>query len=264
MDTKTLYTVQNGIIEEFEAKLKTISVDGSETSNVINDSVQIVLSINEQQYLVLTDGKIIVNQSIHMHQAVQIGSEGANSHQGYRLFIDGGTSVLEVDEIRVRNGIPQNDYVDISYSELCSKLNTNNLSPNTWYRIRDFQNHWKLLADSPAYNRPILIRALTNNSFYKEGLLFSDQRVSIQYDVNYKELVRSGDRSFKARGRITLMRDENGNEANFDFLDYFDCNNNELTLLYDRDVVGGKTIFPPQSYNNKLIVYDLNGIELDK
>jgi hypothetical protein len=64
-------------------------------------------------------------------------------------------------------------------------------------------------------------------------------------------------------GRITLMRDENGNEANFDFLDYFDCDNNELTLLYDRAIVGGKTIFPPQSYNNKLTVYDLKGVELD-
>lgn len=263
MDTKTLYTIQSGIIEEFEAKVKTISVDGSETSSVINDSVQIVLSINEEQYLVLADGMITSNQSIHVNKAAQIGSEGANSHQGYRLFIDRGTSVLEVDEIRVRNGIPQNDYIEISYLDLCGKLNTNSLSPNMWYCIKDFQNHWKLLDDSPAHNRPILVRALTNNSFYKEGLLFSDQRVSIQYDINYKKIVQGVDKSFQARGRITLMRDENGNEANFDFLDYFDCKGNELTVLYDRDIQIGKTIFPPQSYNNKLTVYDLKGVDLD-
>lgn len=263
LDTKTLYTVQNGVIEEFEAKLKTIYIDESETSNVINDSVQIVLSINDQQYLVLTDGMITANQSIHIHQAAQIGSEGANSSQGYRLFIDGGTSVLEVDEIRVRNGIPQNDYIRITYSKLWDKLDRNDLSPNTWYLIEDFQNHWKLPAEDSKYNRPILIRALTNNSFYKDGLLFSDQRVSIQYDPNYKEVIQFNDKSFNAMGRITLMRDENGNEANFDFLDYFDCDDTELTLLYDRAIVGGKTIFPPQSYNNKLTVYDLKGVELD-
>lgn len=263
MDTKTLYTVQNGIIEEFEAKVKTVLVDESETSSTINDSIQIVLSINDQQYLVLTNGMITANQSIHVHQAAQIGSEGANSNQGYRLFIDSGTSVLEVDEIRVRNGIPQNDYIVVSYSELCGKINTNSLSPNTWYYIKDFQNHWKLPAESPTNNRPILIRALTNNSFYKEGLLFSDQRVAIQYDPNYKEIIKFNDKSFKATGRITLMRDENGNEANFDFLDYFDCDDTELTLLYDRAVVEGKTIFPPQSYNNKLTVYDLKGVDLD-
>jgi hypothetical protein len=60
------------------------------------------------------------------------------------------------------------------------------------------------------------------------------------------------------------MRDENGNEANFDFLDYTDYNDVALALLYDRKNITGKTIFPPQSYNNKLIVHDLNGIELDK
>jgi hypothetical protein len=64
-------------------------------------------------------------------------------------------------------------------------------------------------------------------------------------------------------GRITFMRDENGNEANFDFLDYFDSNSNELTLLYKRDIGIGKTIFPPQSYNNKLTVYDLKGVDFD-
>ena len=263
MDTKTLYTVQNGSIEEFEAKVKTISVNESETSNIINDSVQIVLSINDQQYLVLADGMITSNQSIHVHQAAQIGSEGANSSQGYRLFIDGGTSVLEVDEIRVRNGIPQNDYIVVSYSDLCGKINTNSLSPNTWYYIKDFQNHWKLPSESPTNNRPILIRALTNNSFYKEGLLFSDQRVSIQYDPTYREIIQFNDKSFKAMGRITLMRDEKGNEANFDFLDYFDCEGNELAVLYDRAIVGGKTIFPPQSYNNKLTAYDLKGVDID-
>jgi hypothetical protein len=43
-----------------------------------------------------------------------------------------------------------------------------------WYFIEDFQNHWKLGAENPKNNRPILIRALTTNSFYKEGMLFSD------------------------------------------------------------------------------------------
>lgn len=263
MDTKTLYTVSNGIIEEFEAKVKTISVDESETSSVINDSVQIVLSINEQQYLVLADDMIISNQSIHVNKAAQIGSEGANSSQGYRLFIDGGISVLEVDEIRVRNGIPQKDYIKITYSKLCEKIDRNDLSPNMWYLIEDFQNHWKLPAEDNKYNRPILIRAITNNSFYNEGLLFQDQRITIQYDPNYKEVFQTDIKSFTTRGRITLMRDENGNEANFDFLDYCDCNDNELTVLYNRNNIDGKTIFPPQSYNNKLTVYNLEGVDID-
>lgn len=263
MDTKTLYTIQNGIIEEFEAKLKTISVNQSETGNIINDSVQIVLSVNDEQYLILANGGIISKQSIQIHPEAQIGSEGANSSQGYRLFIDGGVSVLEVDEIRVRNGIPQNDYIKVTYAKLCDKIAKDDLSPNMWYLIEDFQNHWKLPAEDNKYNRPILIRAITKNSFYKEGLLFEDQRITIQYDPNYTEIFWTDIKSFQARGRITFMRDENGNEANFDFLDYYDCNDKELTLLYDRSNITGKTIFPPQSYNNKLTVYDLIGVDID-
>ena len=265
MDTKTLYTVQNGIIAEFEAKMKTGSVNESEseTSNIINDSVQIVLSIDGQQYLVLTDEMITAKQSIQVHTNAQISSEGANSSQGYRLFIDGGTSVLEVDEIRVRNGIPKDDYTKITYSKLRDKIDRYELSPNMWYLIEDFQNHWKLPAEDNKYNRPILIRAITDHSFYNEGLLFQDQRITIHYDPNYQEMFQTEFGPFKAQGRITFMKDENGNEANFDFLDYCDCNDNELTLLYDRSNIDGKTIFPPQSYNNKLTVYDLKGVDID-
>ena len=56
IDTKTLYTVKDGIIEEFEAKLKTITVD-EETDGVevINSSVKIVLSILDEEYLILAD-----------------------------------------------------------------------------------------------------------------------------------------------------------------------------------------------------------------
>jgi hypothetical protein len=55
------------------------------------------------------------------------------------------------------------------------------------------------------------------------------------------------------------MCDENGNEANFDFLDYTDADGVDLTVLYDRVGISGRTIFPPNSYNNKITAYDLYG-----
>jgi hypothetical protein len=68
----------------------------------------------------------------------------------------------------------------------------------------------------------------------------------------------------KARGRITWMRDSNGNEANFDFLDYTDSEGKPLTTLhYQNDNTDfNKSIFPRYSSNNKLTVSNLKGITL--
>lgn len=277
LENKTLYTVQNGVIEEFEAKLKTISVEKEEEQeggDVINGSVKLTLSVDDFEYILLTNDRITLNKSIHINKAMSIGSEGADENNGYRLYVDGGTSILDVDKIRVREGIPYKDYVEISYDKLYTDVQSGSLTPHQWYLIVDFQNHWKLVQEDITSNRPILLRALTNSSFYEQGYLFSDRRVLIKYDYNFqpsikqhykkdnvKDDIRSleGDRLIKARGRITWMCDENGNEANFDFLDYVDANKNALTTLYDRVGIEGKTIFPPNSYNNKLTVYDLYG-----
>jgi hypothetical protein len=46
LDTKTLYTIKDGVIEEFEAKLKAVTVDKETVEGeIINSSVKIVLSI---------------------------------------------------------------------------------------------------------------------------------------------------------------------------------------------------------------------------
>jgi hypothetical protein len=59
------------------------------------------------------------------------------------------------------------------------------------------------------------------------------------------------------------MKDcNNNNEANFDFLDYTDCNGKELaTLHYSKDDID-KSIFPKNSHDNKLKVYNLKGTVL--
>lgn len=60
------------------------------------------------------------------------------------------------------------------------------------------------------------------------------------------------------------MRDGQGNEANFDFLDYTDCNGAPLCTLHNsvEDLSLDKSIFPKRSYNNKLTAYDLKGITI--
>ena len=271
IDTKTLYTVKDGIIEEFEAKLKTITVD-EETDGVevINSSVKIVLSILDEEYLILADQRITANYSIHVKNSAQIGSENADKTQGYRLYIEGDTSYLDVDEINVRNGIKVTQYTNITFEEFTILVNTESLEPHWWYLITDYQNPWKLPIYNEKLNRPILVRALDNKTLYKKGYLFKNHNIEIEYDPTYKieinqEKTTDGQTTTEvitSRGLITWMKDKsNNNQANFDFLDYYDLNGNELATLHYPidDTEQDKSIFPKYSHDNTLIVYDLKG-----
>lgn len=268
LENSTLYTIKEGIISEFEAKLKTVTVEtNNEQGEIINSTIKIVLSILDEEYISLENDQITISKPIHIKEYVQFGSEGADAYHGYRLFFNGDSSQLDIDKINVRLGIPTHEYIEITYSDLYSKYTSGSLEPHKWYLITDFQNHWKLLANSSKYNRPILVRALTNNSFYTEGQLFKDRRVIIHYDITYNESIKQtadSESSVTAKGRITWMKDGYNNEANFDFLDYTDFEGNPLSTLHDsiEDSTLDSSIFPKYSYNNKLTVYDLKGITI--
>lgn len=265
LEDNNLYVINKGVISEFEAKLKTVTVEKEENyGEVINSSLQIVLSILDEDYVVLSDKRITINQDIHVKDYAQLGSENADAHKGYRLYIDGDISKLDIDEINVRNGLPVQNYVEATFSDLVNLLTTNTLKPNQWYLITDYQNHWKLVTDNKAFNRPILVQARNEYSLCKEGRLFNDQTVTLSYDAFYRESInQSEDTTASARGRITWMKDGDGNEANFDFLDYTNYKGEALATLHSRENTGlDKSIFPKGSYNNKLTVYDLKGTVL--
>lgn len=275
IENKTLYTVKNGQIEEFEAKLKTITVNETfeEGVKIINSPVKIILSILDEEYLVLADQRITANYSIHVKDSAQIGSENADKTQGYRLYIEGGTSWLDVDEINVRNGIKVSQYKEVTYTQFKELLDSNNLEAHIWYLITDFQNHWRLVKQNKDYDRPILVRALTTSSLYEWGYLFRDHRIKIKYDPKFEETITQTviidevetEKDVKTRGRITWMLDtRNNNQANFDFMDYKDGNDEELAFLHKiyNDASEDKSIFPYKSHDNKLVVYNLKGTVL--
>jgi hypothetical protein len=67
-----------------------------------------------------------------------VGSEGADKTQGYRLYVDGDTSYLDVDEINVRRGIKIKQYKEILFDDLNALMRQEQLEPNQWYLITDF------------------------------------------------------------------------------------------------------------------------------
>ena len=267
LENNTLYTINNGNISEFEAKVQTVAVENAETSkndisqndygDQINGSVQIILSVANEKYVILSDDQIEVKKPIILENDVYISSKNYTENYGYKLYMEEETSYLDVDKINVRQGLIITNYIQLTFSKLLESINNNSLEPHKWYLISDFQNHWKLPANSIDFNRPILVRALTSNSLYKEGCLFKNQNIKIHYDITYQDHINlinsTTEMTISARGKITWMKDENNNEANFDFLDYTGHNGEALTTLHNG------SIFPENSYNNKIIINNLKG-----
>lgn len=262
---KSFYTVKDGVFEEFEAKVKNVTVElnNEEVGERISNSVKVVISVGNEDYLILSDKRITAKRSIHVKDSEQIGSEDADATRGYRLYMYGGKSYLDVDKVNVRDGLPSSDYIETTYADFKDKIKSENLQAHKWYLIKDFQNPWKMVKESEIF-RPILIRALTNSTTYPKGYLFEDQRVSICYDPNYNENITQTTLNqsvvnIQAKGKITWMCDWNNNEASFDFLDYYDVDGNALTTLHDIQNSELKSIFPTKSYNNKLIINNVYG-----
>ena len=262
LEDKTLYSINDGIIEEFEAKLKTVTVEKeNKTGEVINSQYKIVLSVSGEEYIKLENRNIAVSQNLSMSENAQICSEGATSNIGYRLYIKDYESWLEVDNLIVRNNNTQDDYfTEVTFSELNEYISQNKLIPGHWYIITDFQNHWKLPKNNIRFNRPILIQAETNNTIYQNGYLYKDRNIKIKYDITFQNIINDiqENKKITARGKIIWMKDEFNNEANFDFLDYTDYNNQPLTKLYTNSR-GYNSIFPINSSNNKVKLYNLAG-----
>jgi hypothetical protein len=102
-DTKQIYTVREGIFEEFQATLKTVTVEEEEEQgDVINSSVKIVLSIASLEHLVITSNRIYSNTSIYVKDSEKVCSETSAEDRGYRLYIERDVAHIDSDVVNAR------------------------------------------------------------------------------------------------------------------------------------------------------------------
>ena len=171
-------------------------------------------------------------------------SEGATQTDGYRLYVSGVESTLEVDNLIVRNS---SSSTTLTYSDLMELVTKESMSVGSSYIISDFQNEWELTTEEDAvledevfeneetgesevvrYKnvRPLVVipnSATTIGSAH----YVDDPEWNLEYDISYADdiivPVYNEDGSVKetlsmpAKGRITKLTDEKGNSCNYDF-----------------------------------------------
>ena len=267
---QTLYTIKNGVIKEFQATMKTVSVEvnnNNDNGEYISNTVKIIISVSGQDYLIFTNQRIVANFPVYIKDSAFLGSEYATDTSGYKLYMQGDKSYLDVDYINVRSGLPSQEYVEITFEELLKAMERATLQKGRLYLLKDYQNPWKLAKKSSEF-RPLLIRAKTNKELYSEGTLADNRQIAVRYDHKFQNAVYqsndAGGALVTAKGRITWMKDANENESNFDFLDYTDSDGVPFTTLHEVNdgLSTVLSIFPKNSFNNKLIVSNVRGLTI--
>jgi hypothetical protein len=100
--------------------LKTIAVEKeNKEGEIINNSVKIIMSILQDEYIILQDSLITINKTLSLKDGNYIQSEMASEKEGFRLYIDRGKSCLEVDSLVVRDNIT-GDTINYQNSETAS------------------------------------------------------------------------------------------------------------------------------------------------
>lgn len=239
-----LYYVNEGSIVKYEQNfeipnpliLGNVTIDG--TTSVIQGSGGLYFNIGGDHYISFDATKIDIEREVIIHQDLQ-SKDYQSKKSGYRLYMDAdGSSVLEVDKVVIRKILEYDDILDVTYNDLTELIKNKKLVARKKYRIIDFQNEWEVTSrcyyedkvtntstpiQGDAKNVwPIVVTADTTTTLKKECYFEDNNTWYVEYDVNFHPFIREETVSGKtinifAKGRITLLRDEKGNEANYDF-----------------------------------------------
>lgn len=131
IETNTLYTIKDGVISEFTAKLDSVTVETNEIQeNVIKGSLKIILQVNDTPYIIMSDEIISVQKPIVIKDGCSLQSEFFTDNQGYKIYMKDNISYLDIDIINIRKKLLNPDNIPSGSIML---YNSQNDIPSGWY-----------------------------------------------------------------------------------------------------------------------------------
>lgn len=229
-----------------------IRIYAEDDAKYIDASDKVVVTINNTPIITITGSNMTVNQNLEVVDGKELITNIIKSHNGteedgYLLEEKNGESWLYVDNIVVRNGLDET--VEVEYGQLISMIEDGELEAGTEYTIIDFQNEWDLIGnreeDDIVYDGneddegnlvdavitdckfqnvfKLIVTATGPNEISSYARFKDHPEWDVLYDVTYNDSFgetvdeEGNDIEVSAKGRITYLRDEYGNEANYDF-----------------------------------------------
>ena len=251
-ETQKLYTIVNGVIKPYileqekqeqsivnefnELRVGPLHLYSQEGFGVINSDVDMIISSQNIPYIILDDS-VKFQESVQIDDSKELKSKGATEEVGYRLYIENGLSTLEIDNL-VQRRYP----LHITYAKLMDMIEKNKLSNKMYYVITDFQNPWEVSwEEEPLYYEDqyteiegtqyisgirnamkLIIQATSSNTIDPIVQDPLNPKWIMHYDPYYQESFRNREVEgqivhLSSKGKITYLKDEFGNEGNFNF-----------------------------------------------
>lgn len=167
-DEKSGALVIKGSGDENSLKFDTLSIYSKDGEGIINSTGDFIIQISGDQKVKITSNKVVFTNPVN---SSTFQSTGATDSTGFRLYVNGSESTLEVDNLIVRKNIDY-DYTD-----------TGNLYgatyPEVWYN------------DTKVYNIISEITEDTNNTVdpsppgYDPNVLYSYCSIFLKYPIEY-------------------------------------------------------------------------------
>lgn len=215
--------------------LEKLHLYGKDGSGFIDSQERLSILINSKPRLEISSD-IKPTADITVPDIYSIHTENYTDNYGYKIYMQAGKSWLDIDNIRLRGSLLHQNYVEVTHQELLDLIENNLLEKGKNYKIKDYQNQWELTIDvvyQDVYQeesiiqkknvRPIIVRANTINTLDLNSYYEDNPEWVLHYDYSYIESTPITDpdtreRSSKsAKGRITYLKDEYNNIANYDF-----------------------------------------------
>lgn len=252
-----------------------------DVTNVLNLCVEgkPIISIDSEKTTVNNNLVVDPNKSVVSNT---VKSHGGTTMEGYLLEIKDGESWLYIDNIVARKGIDNS--IHLTFDDLVELAESEKLIPGQEYTIDDFQNEWdmadEITEDEPIFNGDIdptedsLIGYRYKNIFRLKVTAISESEISknakftdypewdVLYDFNYREnlfnsTIEGEVFNATAKGRIIFLRDEYGNEADYDFKHLQFLVDGKLQFTFNGDELYSSGVFTDGSLtgdvrNNKI------------
>jgi len=161
----------------------------------------------------------------------QVGSQlDTPLEGGFNLFIDTNDGTIKSKDSEGNISSAGGGIVETTYNQLTASLNTDSLTPGTYYKITDF----KTCYDQPNYDvngnpitvgnyktgsvSPIIVFALDSGSLAADAFQPQYPNDNIKYDITFNQTEITDSPAF---GRIVYRKDDRGNAMDYDFREVY-------------------------------------------
>lgn len=184
-DQNKLYIANNGVLSEYtttltqetstDFEIDNLKIYNSDKTSMFEASYGYLFTIGNDTYLTIGDKIISLNKDLVMSVNNYIQTEGATSSYGYRLYMKGSQSVLEVDSLVWRN--------------IASELQLDITTDNDRF-ISCKRSNVVLSVDDDELTLKYKNNFVINDQIYLFGSLIpdvtiSDRTISLEYSVDY-------------------------------------------------------------------------------